>query len=418
MANKLLRFLEDDSAVQYFPIPVGLDILNKERGIKQYIAYMLDRTNCMFEYEGLPDTIPAYVLELYLQTFGYAAFVEVKSTNPIYLNGPTPTPPGLYVFFGGVGGERDIYYRPKLFTAANPRLKGSIQSTIVYPGDDYSQLEQPCVLMSSDRNYMGLLPLFNRYAQQLVENDISIRSAQINTRAQVGISCSTDRDKESARKYLDDLEAGKLGILGETAFLDGISVSDVSGTSPNNIIQLIELHQYLKANWYNELGLQSNYNMKREYVSAEEMASGGDVLLPLVDDMLRCRQEALELINSMYGLNITVKKSSAWERHDARFDLNLEGGGDGDAEIQAPVSEEVQDGAEEPAGDGFQSTETTVEEVSEREETSGGSGESSDANANGVEVTINLNVNGGENEIDVSVPQSETLEEPEESDVE
>ena len=53
--------------------------------------------------------------------------------------------------------------------------------------------------------------------------------------------------------------------------------------------------------------------MKREYLSAEEIAANTDVLLPLVDDMLQCRQDALEKVNKMFGTNITVEKNSSWD---------------------------------------------------------------------------------------------------------
>lgn len=421
--NSVLRsLLNDEEAASYFPVPVGMSILDKERGMKQYVSYMLDRTNTMFEYTGLPDTIPAYMLELYLQIFGYAAFVEVKETNPLRAFQTVETPPGLYIFFGGVGGERDIYYRPKLFTAANPRLKGAVQSTILYKGDVLDNVERPCVLMANDRNYMGLLPLFNRYAQQLVENDISIRSAQINARAQVGIAVSTDRGKETARKYLDDLEAGKLGIIGEEGFLDGVQTSNLSTQSSNTIIQLIELQQYLKASWFNELGLNVNFNMKREYMSEEEIAVNTDILLPLVDDMLRARQEAIEVINELFGLNITVEKSSAWankEREEVAALTQTEQeagivpeGGEGVGteengaqlpaeEIQSDVPQEVQSTRQPDVGD------TGAEGVQ------GESGAQPEEQAE-VNININVNVEGGDSD-ESSVSEPETLEESEES---
>lgn len=415
MSNKVLRYLLDDDAVTLHPIMASTKILNKELSIKQYVSYMLDRTNTMFEYTGLPDTIPAYMLELYLQIFGYAAFVKVEDTREINTPQVIDQPPGLYIFFGGIGGERDIYYRPKMFTAANPRLKGSVQSTILYKGDSLEGVTRPCVLMANDRNYMGLLPLFNRYAQQLAENDISIRSAQINARAQVGISVSTDRGKETARKYLDDLEAGKIGIIGEEGFLEGVQTSNLSTQSSNTIIQLIELQQYLKASWFNELGLNVNFNMKREYMSEEEIAVNTDILLPLVDDMLRCRQEAVEVINELYGLNITVSKSSAWANKEREEVAALtqteveagivpeggegigteENGARGQAEeVQAPVQQEVQS-TEQPDGAGGESVQ----------------GESGPEPEKPADVTINVNVNveGG----DTDEPEtSEKSEEP------
>lgn len=411
--KRFLRFLDDETAQEYTQSVETDVILNKERGVKQYVAYMLDRTNTMFEWNGLPDTIPAYMLELYLQTFGYAAFVKVDETQPIRTPEEVQIPAGVYIFFGGVGGERDIYYRPKMFTAANPRLKGSIQSTIIYKGDD-PNVSNPCVIMPSDRNYMGLLPLFNRYASQLVENDISIRSAQINARAQVAITASTDNDKEAARKYLDDLEAGKIGVLGSQPFLDGIQVTNVGVQSANLVIQLIELQQYLKASWFNELGLNVNFNMKREYMSEEEIAVNTDILLPLIDDMLRCRQEAAEYLNEVFGLNVTVEKSSAWankEREEtaalaeqeasAGIESTKVDGGIGDEEN---VQEEVQRGESERG-----------EEVQGNDEAGNdGTSEPNDENSSGesADIKLEISVKGGDDD------EPEASEESEKSDAE
>lgn len=312
MTREELYQLLDNS----IPIPYSnpRQILDKERSIKQYMAYMLDRTNSMFEYDNLPETIPAYMLELYLQIFGSCAFVELSESNTQSITIPETynTPSGLYIFYGNIGGERDIYYRPTQFIVANPRLKNSINCSIVYSSNYTNSFNNPCVVMRNDTNYMGLLPLFSRYAAQLAENDISIRSAQINARSQTGIAVGTDADAESARKYFDDLEAGKIGIIGRMSFLEGITISNMGTQSANHIIQLIELQQYLKASWYNELGLNVNFNMKREYMSEEEIAVNTDILLPLVDDMLKCREEAVELINATFGTNISVYKSSAW----------------------------------------------------------------------------------------------------------
>ena len=177
-----------------------------------------------------------------------------------------------------------------------------------------------CVLIKNDTNLRGVFYLFSRYATELAENDISIRSAQINSRQQALIAANTDAQIASANAYLDNLEKGKITAVADQAFLDGIKATNVSVQGANSIIQLIELQQYLKASWYNEIGLNANFNMKREYLSEEELRSSTDVLLPLIDNMLACREEALSLINSTYGTNITVKKNSAWENKQKEQD--------------------------------------------------------------------------------------------------
>lgn len=288
------------------------DILDKKKSILNYVMFMVDRTNQMFEYNGLPDTIPARMLELYLQLNGHVCVTKVEGD--------------LYALPGGLGGAPDPYYRPTLYVVANPGLGYSKSLKILNHlkpfGDQSSQGE--CVLVYNDTNLQGLFYLFTRYATELAENDVSIRSAQINARMQTLITASTDSEAASAQKFLDDLVSGKLTAVAEKAFLDGIKAQNVSVQGANNIIQLIELQQYLKASWYNEIGLNANFNMKREYQSEEELQANTDVLLPLVDDMLKCREDALSVINSTYGTNITVKKNSSWENKQQDRDVEQE----------------------------------------------------------------------------------------------
>lgn len=286
------------------------DILDKKRSIYNYMMLMLDRTNQMFEYTGLPDTIPAYMLETFLQINGHIGFVKVNGE--------------LYALPGGLGGAQDPYFRPTLYIIANPALGYTESCRIVnhYPPYDKASWEDKaeCVLMKNDTNFRGLFYLCSRYATQLAENDVSIRSAQINSRQQAFIAASTDRDVASANAYLDGIVAGRLAAVAETQFLDGIKAANLSIQGANNIIQLIELQQYLKASWYNEIGLNANFNMKREYLSEEEIRSSTDVLLPLIDDMLRCRKDALNAVNSTFGTNIGVEKNSAWDNKQKELD--------------------------------------------------------------------------------------------------
>ena len=299
------------------------DILDKRTSIYNYVQLMFDRTNQMFEYNGLPDTIPSYMLELYLQLNGQVCITEVKGN--------------LYALPGGLGGAPDPYYRPTLYVLANPGLGYSASLEIVnhLPPFAKQDTQGKCVLIRNDTNMRGLFYLFSRYATELAENDVSIRCAQINSRQQTFIKANTDSQIASANAYFDNLEKGKIIAVGDTAFIDGIEASNVSVQVANSIIQLIELQQYLKASWYNEIGLNANFNMKREYLSEEELRSSTDVLLPLIDDMLRCRKDAIEVVNSTYGTSISVDKNSAWENKQEELDTAQD---QADADVEATKS--------------------------------------------------------------------------------
>lgn len=254
-----------------------------------HIFYMLDRTQSIFEYENLPDTVPQRILELYNQINGFSCWAEHNGE--------------LYVFYGGLGGEPDMYYRPTICTVSNPYLNFSKNFKI----------DEECIIMRNDSLLRGLMPLFNRYASLLTENEISMRMANINSRVASLVSASDDITKESAIQFFKDIESGELGIIGENAFLDGVKSQNYVPSAQNVLGTLIEFQQYLKASWFNELGLNANYNMKREAINTSEAQLNDDALLPFVDDMMRNRQEAIEKINKMFGTDIKIKFSSSWE---------------------------------------------------------------------------------------------------------
>lgn len=278
--------------------PCNFDFAEKDNCTRQHIAYMLNRTQSMFKWSNLPETIPERSLELFLQTNGNVCFY--KHNN------------GLYVFTGGLGGEPDVYYMPTLYTIANPALKLSKSLKI---GEE-------CIVMPNDSLYLGLLPLYSRYASAMTENELSMKLAIINTRIIDLISAPDDRTKASAEKFLSDIEQGKPGVIAENAFLDGIKAQPYGTTANSNAItNLIEMEQYLKASWFNELGLNANYNMKRESLNSSESQMNNDALLPLVDDMLKQRQTAVKKVNEMFDVDISVSLASSWEDNEQEIKL-------------------------------------------------------------------------------------------------
>lgn len=288
------------------------DFSDKSLAVSNHVSYMLDRTQSMFKYDGLPDTIPQRSLELYLQINGHCAFYEVNDN--------------LYAFTGGLGGEPDAYYMPTIYTIANPALKLSVNAKI---GTD-------CVVIPNDSLYIGLMPLYGKYATLLAENELTIKVALINSRIIDLIAASDDATKESAIKFLEDVENGKLGVIGDNAFLESLKTMPYGSRSTSDLTDLIEMEQYVKASWYNELGLNANYNMKRESLNSAESQLNDDALLPLIDDMLRMRAEGLDKVNAMFGTNIKVSLASAWE--DNAQELEAE---------QKAIEEPIEEGGEE-----------------------------------------------------------------------
>ncbi len=263
-------------------------IRDKDTAVTEFIANTLAKTQSMFEYEGLPDSIPQIELERLLQTTGNAFVTSVDGV--------------LYALSGGKGGEPDVYGRATLYTVANPALK--LNKTY--------DIQKDGVLIENDSNGESLLPLIGRYAVLHTDGLMSLNTASILTRITMLISASDEKTKQSADEFLRKIQDGEFSIIGENAFFKGVNMQTAPTTNSVYITQLIELIQYYKASMYNELGLNANYNMKRERLNLGEVSMNVDVLLPYVDNMLKERKNAVEKINEMFDTEISVKLASSW----------------------------------------------------------------------------------------------------------
>lgn len=263
-------------------------IRDKDTAVTEFIVNTLAKTRSMFAYEGLPDSIPQKELERLLQTTGNAFVTSVDGV--------------LYALSGGKGGEPDVYGRATLYAVANPALK--LNKTY--------DIQKDGVLIENDSNGESLLPLIGRYAVLYTDGLISLNTASVLTRITMLISASDDKTKQSAEEFLRKIQDGEFSIIGENAFFKGVNMQTAPTTNSVYITQLIELIQYYKASMYNELGLNANYNMKRERLNLGEVSMNVDVLLPYVDNMLKERQDAVERINEMFDTEISVKLASSW----------------------------------------------------------------------------------------------------------
>lgn len=325
----------------YMKLFSSYDFLDKEARFNEYVQEYLRIFNRMFKYNGLPETIPQRKLEEFLQTQAIVFPMECQPWKSSDFKEKAEK--GLYVFFGGYGGAPDVYYERTVANIANPCLTGSENAKY------NAEIGKDCAVIFNDSQKQGLLPLIRKYSKLQVEADISFYVAMINLRIQTLIHASDDRTKASAELFLKRIEEGHLGVIFGASLDPETALATkpfVTGGNSNALSQLIETKQYLKASILNDLGLNANYNMKRERINTAETELNNDGLLPLVDDMLKCREEGIAMVNAMYGLNITVEKDSAWEFRQmaAEVDaMNPEG-----VDEEAPAENDQEEAPAEP----------------------------------------------------------------------
>ena len=287
-------------------------VKDKKTSSRAYYRYLLSRLLRMFQYKNLPDTIPHEILDRYLFEYGIACITKVDGE--------------LYVFSGNLGGPQDVYYRPTQFIISNPHIKtedGQLftanvpvykcftDDTAGQPvGSDFKEVDG--VLLRNDLDWVGLHPLISRYAYLMAENTLTLRTADVMLRIIALLTAKTDSERSASIEYLKSIEKGELGVIGESAFHEGVEMQSPPSNNGSYLTQFIEYQQYLKGSFYNEIGLSANYNMKREAIGKGESTLDEDALLPLCDNMLTCRREDLAKVNDMFGTNIEVEFSSSW----------------------------------------------------------------------------------------------------------
>lgn len=262
--------------------------------VEYYIANMLNRTLMMFNWKNLPNDMNSFDMEKFTQLKGFTLFIYDEKDGGRY-----------YVLDGSKYDNISWNYEATKSLIVNPALKGLEQKY---------EIGKNCVLIRNDYLCVGLYPIIEKNSIDISNTDVSIRYAQFNTRFKTLFTASDDNDKDSVDKLITDIWNGvkPAAVVTNDLYKKSIEGISYSNTQNNDIKNLVELKQYQLAQFFIELGINANYNMKKESVSADEFRMNDDALMPLIDQMLACRKKACEEINKLFGLNIDVELNSAW----------------------------------------------------------------------------------------------------------
>ena len=284
-------------------------ILDKRRIFDFLVNNKFMRTWKMFEYEGLPETTDPRTLEWGSQSQGFIIVKDVRNTEGYQI--PHGKPEGWYALVGvGLGGEWDENYIPTKAVGANPYLRLTI--------DD--ELGDGVFVIWNDSKHMGLSPLMSFYGGMVAEAFMTLRLMLVLHRSPAFISASSEDEKKDALDFLKNLEDGKMGVIGTDDTLQNLlggkslDTHKLTGDSHNSLKEVLESVQYLLGKWDIALGLNDNYNMKRESLNSSETEANIDTLFPSIEDMLKCRQEGWDKFNKATGHNVKVKLAGAWAR--------------------------------------------------------------------------------------------------------
>ena len=308
--------------------------------IDYYFGYMFSRTLEMFEWKNLPDGMNSYDVEKFTQLKG-ETFILYDNLKQRY-----------FILEGSPYDNISWNYEPLKSIIVNPALPE-------LNGVNY-KLGENAVMIRNDYLRLGLYQMLEKNAIDLANTDITIKYANFNTRLKAVMTADDDNTKKSLDKLIVDVWNGKkpVSIVTDDLYKSSIEGKQYASNMQTDIHQLIELKQYQLAHWYMELCINANYNMKSQYVNEGEMTLNDDALLPLIDQMLKCRKMACEEMNNLFGLNVEVELNSSWKKIRKEIEVQME-----EEELENKVLESQAEATEEKTVE-----ENTVDEGGEDNE--------------------------------------------------
>lgn len=300
-----------------------LTAIDKEKNTRANYFSLLNKTTQMFTYSGLPYTLPSLALERILQLTGAAVIVNVPSSYRPLGFGPSfacltvkqEDGPNLYAFPLNLADAPDPYQEPYKAIVTSAGFTPTISETY--------EINRECVVIRNDTYMRGLSWLHSKYAALLTEAEVSLKSTLVTLRDHMTFMARTKAQKDAIEEYLTDLSAGKYGAILSSDL--GSPLQAIAHDGRSNAVELaVNGVQAIRSAWYNEIGLNPSFSLKREYTSAQEIDTQTDLLLPAVDDMFECRKRGVDDINAMFGTSITVSKSSAWAVKEEEIQNTLE----------------------------------------------------------------------------------------------
>lgn len=308
-----------------FITPTSTDYAARKRTlIRSNLDWLLNKTAVMFEYTNLPPAIPPIALERLLQWCGSCVIWRVPETHKPIGYGPSFNYSSLtgktdfsdlYAFKYTLADAPDPYDEPYRVVVTSPGFSPTISETLT--------LNRDCVIIRNDTNYRGLYSLHYKYAELMAEAEISLRSTLLVLRDQLLFIAKTETQRKAVEAYIESRDLGKPGFI--TASDLGTPLETITQNTHSNAVELaVNGLQAIKSAWFNEIGLDPSFSLKREYTSAQEIDTNTDLLLPIIDDMYQSRLIGIENVNAMFGTNITVSKSSAWRMRERQIELGQE----------------------------------------------------------------------------------------------
>ena len=261
------------------------DLKDVVKGYDFYRVDLLNKIISIFQWEGLPETLPEEEIEKKLLLNGFCGVYN----HPIY---------GIITTDASISGI-SVYFTGSQMIFTNP-----------IAGSHTLKIGKECVcgfndILSKWSWKSHICEVIDRYARQLADIDSSISIALINSRATATPVSDNDAIAQSFREYRRKLEEGALESIVTRSMVEGFNLLN-NPVNDNRLTELYNAYNEVVKNFYMTIGVPFSED-KRERLINAEVTRGLKADEFNIYSMLKMREKFAEELNKMFGLNCSVK---------------------------------------------------------------------------------------------------------------
>jgi hypothetical protein len=277
-----------------------------ERFLSHFFEYQNFVTH-MFVYDNLPDTVDENFLEMYLTFNGTVGWTKEGGK-------------GLIVIEGGRSEKIGLYGLGKVYMGTNndPEI-----GTIKFEEGVNGVIGYNNSTMSPDFDFQFIPHLLTEIEKSILFNVRYARLAPI-------FEAANSKDQATIEKLLNDIDDGKMvNVISE----DILQELEGGGTKTFNLTDVKEIDklQYLIKAYedilrivHTKYGLSDHGSSKMAQQTVDEVNGSTSSAFSYALNALYYRRKMVEEVNAMFGTDITVRFSPAWELEYSKFIFNSE----------------------------------------------------------------------------------------------
>lgn len=256
------------------------------RTYTDYFYRLMLIARSLFKWEGLPNGIDEKWIEKYLFYEGTCVFYKDPNL-------------GYMVTKWSTQGTLNAYDEP---TTIRPYATNTMELN----NGELLDNNENCVIIRNNDDMIPTFPTIQLYSADLTNIKRTIDTNISVQKTPTVVTC-TDKQKLTFKQAIKQRDENEPVIYGDKNI--DINSINVLNTSAPIVFDKLQIQ---KNNIWNEcmtfLGINNANTDKRERLVDDEVQANNQLIKANEDVMLKAREKACELINNMFGLNISVKR--------------------------------------------------------------------------------------------------------------